>query len=1097
LPAPFAHLETYSGHSLRFGTFHPADLATHAAELEQPAAGLTDRDSLSGAVVFMRACQKVGVKPVIGVNLAILHEANALPSERLIFYGRGPRGWAGLCRLVTAAHRGTGAGTGAAARTAGAQPGLTAAEAQRLTLDYQLTIGFGHESQVAKHLARHREDLAKKNLIHWREQIGTDQMTVILTASKQKTIAGKALALASFLSLSVIATNAVRYLKKEKAITADLLDAAKNFALLRYQNTKTEGAESYLKTSTQMSRAIQEICAYADSLGTLATNPSTPNQVMAQTLDFATKHSFTPADLGMNLIHKPTPKLDKILQSRCQLVLAKKPKPYQERLYEELAIIAELGYARYFLTVAEIVDMTKALKIRVAARGSAAGSLVVHALGISRLDPLEHGLLMQRFLSTLRRGLPDIDIDVESARRLEVYDAIFKKFGSDRCACVSMVDTYRVRHAIRDVGAAYGLPPGEVDFLAKAFPHISARRAREALASLPELRRSGLAKLVARGQLGDFFELVESLDRLPRHRAMHPCGVVLADAALLDHTPVQPSASGYQMSQFDKDDVEDLGFLKVDVLGVRMQSALAYAVSEIARTGGVAPDIDAVDLEDHKTFELIRSTKTLGCFQIESPGQRELIGKFSPETFEDLIIDISLFRPGPVQSDMITPFLAARHGLAEPDFFHPDLEPVLAPTFGVVVFHEQVISILSVMTGCSLARAEVIRRELGLPDKMAEIQEWFEGETKARGYAASVRSRVWQVLAAFASFGFCKAHAAAFAWPTFQSAWVKAHYPAAFYAGVLTHDPGMYPKRLILDDARNFGVTVLPLEINSSKANWQVEKGALRVALSEVKGISDDEVQSVVANAPYLDIEDFRQRAQVSMPILEGLVKLGAFDCLYRSSGPTRQIRRDLLLHVRETSSGHAATARRGAVRKRPAAAQLALSFTGGVALGGVAPTGLPAMTTGECVQTEIENLNLDLTCHLIDFYRELLSDLRVTPSKKLLDCRTGQTVLVAGVKVSLQTPPMRSGKRVIFITLDDSTGPVDVTFFEDVQVDYASTVFSSWLLLAKGVVRRTGARGVSVRALGCWGLGEIREGWLAGGVAGANHLMTPRKIAA
>jgi error-prone DNA polymerase len=423
--------------------------------------------------------------------------------------------------------------------------------------------------------------------------------------------------------------------------------------------------------------------------------------------------------------------------------------------------------------------------------------------------------------------------------------------------------------------------------------------------------------------------------------------------------------------------------------------------------------------------------------------------------------------------------------LAEPDFFHPDLEPVLAPTFGVVVFHEQVISILSVMTGCSLARAEVIRRELGAPDKMAEIQEWFEGETRARGYAAPVRSRVWQVLAAFASFGFCKAHAAAFAWPTFQSAWVKAHYPAAFYAGVLTHDPGMYPKRLILDDARNFGVTVLPLEINSSKANWQVEKGALRVALSEVKGISADEVQSVVANAPYLDIEDFRHRAQVSIPILEGLVKLGAFDCLYRSSGPARQIRRDLLLHVRDASSSHAA------------AAQLALSLTGGVALGGVAPTGLPAMTTGECVQTEIENLNLDLTCHLIDFYRELLSDLRVTPSKKLLDCRTGQTVLVAGVKVSLQTPPMRSGKRVIFITLDDSTGPVDVTFFEDVQVNYASTVFSSWLLLAKGVVRRTGARGVSVRALGCWGLGEIREGWLAGGVAGANHLMTPRKIAA
>lgn len=1080
MPAPFVHLETYSGQSLRFGTFHPTDLAARAAELDQPFVGLTDRDSLAGAVVFIKACELVGVHPVIGVNLAV-REMSDSPLERLIFYGQGSKGWAGLCKLVTTAHKSTKS-----------EIYLTFTETQELVIEHDLTVGFGHESQVARHLGRHREDLALSTLNKWQAVIRSDQIALLITPlNSYKIVAARALALGSFLGVTLIVTNSVRYLTKEKAITADLLDAARSFSLLRQQHARSDKSDAYLKTTLSMHDSIVKVSQHAESLGALASNKILAHELIDQTLEFAKRHTFTQEDLGMKSAHINTPKLDLLLKSRCQKAISSKPSIYQDRLAEELAVIARLGYAQYFLTVAEIVDMTKALAIRVAARGSAAGSLVVYALGISRVDPITHGLLMQRFLSPLRRGLPDIDIDVESARRLEVYDAIFNRFGEDRCACVSMVDTYRVRHAIRDVGAAFGLPPSEIDFLAKSFPHISARNARKALNNLPELRRSGLAKLARRGQLDDFFELVESLDRLPRHRAMHPCGVVLADVNLLSRTPVQPSAAGYQMSQFDKDDVEELGFLKVDVLGVRMQSALAHALGEIGRTGVDAPDLDSISLDDEKTFELIQSTKTLGCFQIESPGQRELIGKFSPENFEDLIIDISLFRPGPVQSDMITPFLAARHGLATPDFFHSDLTSVLAPTFGVVVFHEQVISIISIMTGCSLAKAEVIRRELGNREEITRVGEWFKGKALEQGYSQEVVERIWQVLAAFASFGFCKAHAAAFAWPTYQSAWVKAHHPAAFYAGVLTHDPGMYPKRLIVDDARNFGIKILPIDVNKSQSNWVVEEGALRVALSEVRGISADEVNEIVSGAPYQDIDDFCQRARVSLPTLERLVKLGAFDEVSPNHGE-RVGRRDLLLHVRDM-----AVRPNKSGKRLNGHAQLALPvFTGANKVGTVTSTGLPAMTPSERVQAEIEHLNLDLTCHLIDFYRELLSDLRVTPSSKLLSCRTGQVVLVAGVKVSLQTPPMRSGKRVIFITLDDSTGPVDVTFFENVQIDYAATVFSSWLLLARGVIRRTGARGVSVRATGCWGLGDIREAWLKGGVAEAYQVMAPHRIA-
>src|SRR6476619_5645834 len=397
------------------------------------------------------------------------------------------------------------------------------------------------------------------------------------------------------------------------------------------------------------------------------------------------------------------------------------------------------------------------------------------------------------------------------------------------------------------------------------------------------------------------------------------------------------------MSQFDKDDVEELGLLKLDLLGIRMQSAIAHAIGEVARVDGETVDIDAVPRDDEPTFELIRSTRTLGMFQIESPGQRELVGKFGPQTFEDLIIDISLFRPGPVKSDMVTPFLMARNGWRDPVYPHPDLEFALAEPAGVVVFHEQVLQVVARMTGCTRAEADEVRRALGEKDAHPEVRAWFVPRALSAGYPVEVAEQVWTVLAAFGSFGFCKAHAAAFALPTYQSAWLKTHHPAAFLAGVLTHDPGMYPKRLILDDARNFGIRVLGLDVNASADTYRIERidtdpegevqveggGAgqrpdwmpaarrapsdygIRLALADVKGISDDGVARVVAGQPYRSLTDFWHRASVSRPVVERLVLAGGFDSLYgfgvseRESGqPTQRrkqvTRRDLLLQIGE-----------------------------------------------------------------------------------------------------------------------------------------------------------------------------------------------------
>jgi error-prone DNA polymerase len=742
-------------------------------------------------------------------------------------------------------------------------------------------------------------------------------------------------------------------------------------------------------------------------------------------------------------------------------------KKARARLDDELAVVATLGYESYFLTVADIAAMANDAGIRVAARGSGAGSLICHLLGISNVDPMEHGLLMERFCSPLRKALPDIDIDVESDRRLEIYDMIFKRYGDSnwdlagnqsRCAVVAMIDTYRARHAIRDAGAALGLPGMEIDMLAKSMPHIRARNISKTIESLPELRRLNISSPLMAATI----EIAQRLDGLPRHLAMHPCAIVLSDGGFLDRAPLMASAGGYPMVAFDKDGVEAVGLLKLDVLGVRMQSTIAYSVKEIERVHKEKIDIDLVPLDDLATYELIQSTRTLGIFQVESPGQRELVGKLAPSNFTDLIIDISLFRPGPVKSDMITPFLKARHGWAPAQIIHPDLYEILASTEGVVVFHEQVIQIIATMTGASLATADEKRRSLGDRDGQQEVCDWFFPAATAKGYELVIIHKIWDVLRAFASFGFCKAHAAAFALPTYQSAWLKRHYPAAFLAGVLTHDPGMYPKRLIVDEARQMGITIAPLDANASDAVYRVEDhgNVIRIALSTIARISDSEVTSIIAARPYIDLADFVHRSGASAPVIESMILTGAFDRLHPDVN-----RRDLLLHFSDLQKSPAATV---------SGAQMNLNF----APPELTSSGLPDMSSAESVKYEVDRLGIDMSRHLIEFYGAFLNSIGAVRSSDLLKQRSQSSVLVAGIKVAMQTPPVRSGKRVIFLTLDDGYGCSDSTFFTDVQGEYANVLYSTSLLLVRGVTRRTGARGISIRATGVWDLRAAYESW-------------------
>ncbi|WP_331762240.1 DNA polymerase III subunit alpha (plasmid) [Streptomyces sp. NBC_01527] len=1057
------HLHVASGYSARYGASHPHDLVARAAERGITTLALTDRDTVTGIVRFAKAAMAAGVRPVFGVDVAVAPHTPPDPAARsrtpvrsgahvaeaplrITLLAQDLSGWGRLCRIVSAAHA-----------TAAGGPPIVAWPILQQYADQGLTVLLGPASEPIRALSAGRPDIAEQLLVPWRELTGPSLRLEVLhwgldgLGPGSLRLAAHTLGLADRLSIPVVVTNAVRYADPAQHRIADVLDAAR---LLRPINRRRlDCGERWLNGPAEMAAAAERICEAAGA------GPGRAVELLAETARTAEQCVIDPvADLGMGRAHFPEPTVVgaepgaggamRLLKQRCEAGMVARgldrDRPAVEQLDYELGIIGRLKFEPYFLAVAQVVADVRDMGIRVAARGSGAGSMVNHSLFVATANPLEHGLLFERFLSERRVSLPDIDIDVESARRLEVYDRIFERFGSERVAVTGMPETWRARHALRDTGLALGLPPQTVDRIAKSFPHIRACDIRDALQQLPELRQ-----LAAEADsYGPLWELAEGLDALPRGIAMHPCGVILSNATLLDRLPVQPTPGGqYPMVQADKHDVEDLGLLKLDVLGVRMQSAMAHAVTEIRRTTGRQIDLDNPDhvpLDDQFAFALIQDSDTVGMFQLESPGQQDLVGRLKPRDPQDVIADISLFRPGPVQGGMPALYIAARHGAA-PAYPHPDLEPVLRDTYGVTIWHEQIIDILAVMTGCDRALAEVARRALADEQRLPKLEAWFREKAGARGYSTKVLAAVWEIVASFGAYGFCRAHAVAFAVPALQSAWLKAHHPAALYAGLLEHDPGMWPLRVIVADARRHNVPVLPVDVNKSAPTHQVEQTdtgfGVRLSLSSVKGISEDQVARIAAGQPYNSLQDFWQRAHPALPTAERLIQIGALDHLKGD-----QTRRDLLLQAAEL---HRHT------RTRPGAGQLPIDDS----LITAGPSGLREMSSREALDAELSVLKIDVSQHLMEHHHRLLREIGATDAKHLKAMHPGQQVLVAGVRASTQTPPIPSGKRVIFVTLEDGFGLVDVAFFEDSHEACAHTIFHNGLLLVRGTVEARGPR--------------------------------------
>ncbi len=678
------------------------------------------------------------------------------------------------------------------------------------------------------------------------------------------------------------------------------------------------------------------------------------------------------------------------------------------RFEEELATIRALGLADFFLVAAEVTDYCHRHGILAAGRGSAAASIVCYLLGITMADPLKHDLLFERFLHTGKTTMPDVDIDISSARRDEVLAWVEERFGADTEAMVCNKITYRLPLAVQDLGRALGLPPELRNRLTKSLgrdfrglrPHHVAK-----------------AEVVVREVLGDapvadaFLSLLAGMERKHvRHLAPHSGGVVLARDPLTHYAPLERSSGGIKLLQLDKDDAEAMGLIKLDLLGLRMLSALERAREEVMRLDGEW--LDLADLpDDERVWDLISAGATLGLFQVESPSQQHTSRVMRSRNLQDLAHQVALIRPGPIQSGTVHPYLRRRQGLEPVEYWHPSLEPFLAKSYGVLLFQEDILRIAVHFTGMSWIQADNFRKKVSgwsdLDDIEPEREAFIAGAKRHVGATRQQAEQVFEAVKGFQGFGFAESHAWAFAIHAYASGWLRVHYPAEYMAAILTEEPGMWSQATKRQEARAWGVPLLPLDVNTSGAHFRCERvsldgevvKAVRPPLSAVSGVSVDAAREVLLErlrfGPFRSVDDLYQRLTIKRDLLEALVRAGAFDAL--------QPRRDALFRL-----GALSNTQNGGVQAL---------FTG------VPPTPeLPPLTLQEQYVWDYQTTRLStLEIHALDFLRDQLRELDCLPLLRLRRTARKTRVRTAGLVVGKQRPPTAKG--FAFYVLED--GPV------------------------------------------------------------------------
>jgi error-prone DNA polymerase len=1059
----FAHLHVHSYFSLLDGAASPDELVQAAWDASMSAVALTDHNSLAGAVRFYQAAIEVGVKPIIGVEFDVGTAGNS--GAHLVLLAEDNEGYANLCRLVTAARLGEARRESAFsdkyAEVDRDRP-LLSQEHLREHCSHLIALsGCQQRGEIPALLRRKRFREAHEVAGYYRDLFGSDRFFIELhnhllprPDNRMRSLLAD---LAGRLDLPVVATNNVHYARRSSYRLQDVLVCIRNHKTVE---------EFYLKSPRQMARLFRNQPEAIENAARIAERCN-------WSLDLETFH-FPRFDL-----ETATAKADRrdaenggerhdylrcLCEQGARRLYGNVTGEVRRRLEHELRVIEDKGLCDYFLIVWDIVRFAKSQGIACSGRGSAGDSIVSYTLGITGADPIAHDLLFERFLNPERRNMPDIDVDFCSRRRDEVTRYIYDKYGAERVAAVCTVNTFRARSAVREVGKALGFPEEELGRIASVFPHIRAADIGEAVEKYPEVRDAKL-------DLADkrlLIELCGEISGFPRHLSVHVGGLLIGARPLTDMVPLQLANKGIVIAQFDKDDVEALGLVKMDILALRIHTAIDDALDHIERRTGARPDLKSLPLNDAATYRLLRSTHTVGLFQLESPGQRSLLGRTQPDDFEGVVANISLFRPGPVQSDMIEPYIRRKRGLEPVRHIHPALARILDSSYGVVIYQEQVLRIAHEVAGMSLGEADGLRRMMtkGISEEtMRALRERFISGAIEHGCEPRVAEQVFEMIVGFAAYGFNKAHAACFGMISYHSAYLKAHYPAELFAGILSSEPmGFYPPRTIAEEAKRCGVGILPPCVNVSESRCTVEypgdRAAIRLGLGMVRGATGAGAARTLdareQGGPFASLEDFRARVKLSRPVVENLIMARTFD--FTGLEPQELLWR---LGAHDAPEGFDfSAARRGS---------------------------LDSMSEVGRVAQDLQILGVSTTVNPFAFWGERMREMGVTSSRDLYDCRDGDRVRVAGIVVARARPPTRSGRTAIFISLEDAEGLVDVAVFEDAYRRCGGALYTSPVLCVEGRLTRRGKLDLSVTARDVIGMGNWQDFEVAPGRRAGN----------
>jgi len=1048
---PFVHLHTHTEYSLLDGAGRLEELVEEAKRQGMPALAITDHGVMYGVIRFYKLAKQAGIKPIIGCEVYMAqrtrHDRVAQHDDspyHLVLLAENRQGYKNLVKLVSYA--------------------FTEGFYYKPRVDWELLEKYNEgliclsaclAGAIPQAVLTDNYEQARATAVRLNDTFGPDNFYLELQDHRipeQKKVNAALLRLSRELSIPLVATNDAHYIRKGDARAHDVLLCIQTGKTVNDSDRlRFPTEEFYLKTGAEMA------ALFPDEPEAIA---NTVRIAERCNVDFDFDQTYLPIYRipdGYDAASYLRKLVDDFLPRRF-------PEPTPEiraRLEHELSVIIKMGFPGYFLIVWDFINQAHQMGVPVGpGRGSAAGSLVAYVLGITDINPLPYDLLFERFLNPERVTMPDIDVDFCFEQRGKVIDYVVQSYGSDKVAQIITFGTMAARAAIRDVGRALNMPYADVDKIAKLVPAELGATIKGALEAVPELKEmyrdeAGIRLLI---------DTAMALEGMPRHASMHAAGVVISQEPLTEYVPLQKTNDGSIVTQFTMDILESIGLLKMDFLGLRTLTVIYDTLNLINKSGKEPTDLDKLTYDDPAAYNLMCEGQTIGIFQLESSGMRDLNKRIRPSVFEDMIAIQALYRPGPLGSGMVEDFIQRKHGLKPIEYLHPKLEPILKDTYGVIVYQEQVMRIVSELAGFTLGQADLLRRAIGKKkaDVLAAQKEAFCRGAVAHDVPLKTAEELFNLIMQFADYGFNKSHSAAYALVTYQTAFLKANYPVEFMAALLTSVMGNTDKiALYIEECRHLGIDILPPDVNESDEKFTVVGDKIRFGLSAIKNVGKGAIDSIVEERTrwgnFVSLRDFCEKIDLRLAnkrVLESLIKCGAFDSL--------GARRSQLLAVLDKTVEEAQQA-----NKDKQSGQVSFFELLGEEVGFThAADNLPDIEEfpeSTRLNFEKEMLGLYISGHPLKYFRQELKLFASHTTSMLSEMEDGTIVRVGGLVTGCKQIATRSGDLMAFYTLEDLEGSVEVVVFPKVYARYGKDIQNDIVLM---VIGRLSSRDEEVKIL-------------------------------